>query len=195
MYKLSISLATNNETLFNREYTEDRHGMMSLHSDIISFARQCKIPMKYSDMLLDKADKLVDHMNEQVRINNYIINLSKTFNTKVINTDNKKVPTVKEIVKSVKKNITDKTEWHSRVYEDNCWFADVEVHPYGQVRFWVGYEDKRSGDCRSSLVIINYLNDKGELRYCTNGILIKNIVWEKIQRVAKALIQENLLTI
>lgn len=94
----------------------------------------------------------------------------------------------------IKKANESKSERHGRIY-DGCWWVDIERHPYGQIRFWVGFEDKRSGNSRASLVTLAYLNDQGELRYCTDGIQIKRVVWDKIQKVAKALIKENLLTL
>lgn len=98
-----------------------------------------------------------------------------------------------DVVNNIKKAEADGKEWHGRIYEDNCWWADVERHPYGQLRFWVGFEDKRSGRSRASIVTLAYLNDKGDLRYCTDGIQIKQVVWNKIQSTAKALIKAGIL--
>lgn len=106
--------------------------------------------------------------------------------------DNKAL-TAKEVVNLIKKAEADGKEWHGRIYEDNCWWADVERHPYGQIRFWVGFEDKRSGRSRASIVTLAYLNNNGDLRYCTDGIQIKQIVWNKIQSTAKALIKAGIL--
>lgn len=98
-----------------------------------------------------------------------------------------------DVVNNIKKAEATGKEWHGRIYEDNCWWADIEKSVYGQIRFWVGFEDKRSGRSNASIVTLAYLNDKGDLRYCTDGIQIKQVVWNKIQSTAKALIKAGIL--
>ena len=192
MYKLEIYKIMNTKAILSKEYTDDKHGLHSFHSDIISFARNNKIPMEYSDMLLDKIDKLNNGDFESIRLGEFALKFLRT-EDKSIDTSYKKALTAKEVVNSIKKAEADRKEWHGRVYEDNCWWADVERHPYGQIRFWVGFEDKRSGKSRASIVTLAYLNNNGELRYCTDGIQIKQVVWNKIQSTAKALIKAGIL--
>lgn len=189
MYKLEIHQMMKNESIINKEYDEDKHALHSLHCDIISFARYNKIPMEYSDILLDKADSLKVGDFESIVIRNFTVGMCRTENKTI----SKNSLTVKEVVNNIKKAETNKKEWHGRIYEDNCWWADLEKHPYGQIRFWVGFEDKRSGRSRASIVTLAYLNDKGDLRYCTDGIQIKQVVWNKIQSTAKALIKAGIL--
>lgn len=119
--------------------------------------------------------------------------LTKYGNNNAKNISTNKTLTAKEVVNAIKKAEADGKEWHGRVYEDNCWWADIERHPYGQIRFWVGFEDKRSGKSRASIVTLAYLNNNGDLRYCTDGIQIKQVVWNKIQSTAKALIKAGIL--
>lgn len=119
--------------------------------------------------------------------------LTKYGNNNAKNISTNKTLTAKEVVNAIKKAEADGKEWHGRIYEDNCWWADVERHPYGQIRFWVGFEDKRSGKSRASIVTLAYLNNNGDLRYCTDEIQIKQVVWNKIQSTAKALIKAGIL--
>lgn len=109
--------------------------------------------------------------------------------------ESKNFTKTKDVVNMIKKANELKSEWHGRIYNDGCWWVDIERHPYGQIRFWVGFEDKRNGNSRASIVTLAYLNKQGELRYCTDGIQIKPVVWKKIQSVAKALIKEGILEI
>lgn len=191
MYKLVIHKVMNSEPIISKEYGDDRHGLNSIHCDIVSFAKHNNIPMEYSDMLLDKVDALKKGNYEQLIVGCFTVSMSRT-EGKILN---KNTLTAKEVVNAIKKAEADGKEWHGRVYEDNCWWADIERHPYGQIRFWVGFEDKRSGNSRASIVTLAYLNNKGDLRYCTDGIQIKQVVWNKIQSTAKALIREKLLVI
>lgn len=191
MYKLVIYRVMKNEPFISKEYGEDKHALHSLHCDIISFARYNKIPMEYSDILLDKADNLKVGDYENLVIGNFTVGICRTENKTMC----KNTLTAKEIVCNIKKAEFNGKEWHGRIYEDNCWWADIERHPYGQVRFWVGFEDKRSGRSRASIVTLAYLNNKGDLQYCTDGIQIKQVVWNKIQSTAKALIKAGILKI
>ena len=100
-----------------------------------------------------------------------------------------------DILKGVKSAIASKSEWHCRIYDDGCWWIDIERHPYGHIRFWVGFEDKRNGKCKSSIVTISKLNNNGDLRYNTDGIMLKQSVWNKIQSVVKMLLKEKIINI
>lgn len=193
MYKLEIYKIMNAQVILSKEYTDDRHGLHSFHGDIISFARHNKIPMEYSDMLLDKIDKLGIGDFEAIRVGEFMFKLSKA--TDKLGIATKKALANKEVINNIKKAESIGKEWHGRIYEDNCWWADLESNPNGQIVFWVGFEDKRSGKSKASIVTLAYLNNKGDLRYCTDGIQIKQAVWNKIQSVAKALIKENILNI
>lgn len=173
---------------FNKKYAENEKGIEAFKNDMKKFAIDNNLPVESVNILINELKKL--------EINDYRCTiLGRTHFTLKRTTTKSNLPSINNIVENVKNAKSSKTEWHSRIYEDNCWCADIEVHPYGLVRFWVGFEDKRSGDCRGSLVTLYYLNNQGELRYCTDGIQIKKVVWDKIQRVAKALIKENLLTL
>lgn len=174
---------------FNKTYNGNKEGLKELRDDIITHISNKNLPIKYlADTLVDTAKSLGINDSHTIAIGKTYFILSRTKNKS-------NAPSINTIIESVRNAKSNKTEWHSRIYEDNCWCADIEVHPYGLIRFWVGFEDKRSGDCRGSLVTLSYLNDQGELRYCTDGIQIKKVVWDKIQKVAKALIKENLLTL
>lgn len=191
IYKLVIHKVMNSEPIISKEYSDDRHGLHSIHCDIISFAKHNNIPMEYSDMLLDKVDTLKKGNYEQLIVGYFTVSMSRTEGKTI----NKNTLTAKEVVNAIKKADADGKEWHGRIYEDNCWWADLESNPNGQIVFWVGFEDKRSGKSKASIVTLAYLNNKGDLRYCTDGIQIKQAVWNKIQSVAKALIKENILNI
>lgn len=182
MIELEITEVKTHQSV-KREYKNTRKGIHEIHGDIVTFAKRNNIPMDASDMLLDAVDSLQEKDTVVKRISNFMFKLTKT-------SESKNFTKTKDVVNMIKKANDSKSEWHSRIYEDNCWCADIEVHPYDLVRFWVGFEDKRSGDCRGSLVTLYYLNNQGELRYCTDGIQIKKVVWDKIQKVAKALIKK-----
>jgi hypothetical protein len=68
--------------------------------------------------------------------------------------------TNKKIIDDIKNAISYKIEWHARIYDDGCWWIDIQRHPYGQIRFWVGYEDKRSGNSNGSLYTIYRLGNE-----------------------------------
>ncbi len=187
MIKLEI-VEINTHQSVSREYENTRKGIHEIHGDIVTFAKRNNIPMDASDMLLDVADSLQEKDTVVKRISNFMFKLAKT-------SESKNFTKTKDVVNMIKKTNESKTEWHGRIYDDGCWWADIERHPYGQIRFWVGFEDKRNGNSKASIVTLAYLNNQGELRYCTDGIQIKQVVWNKIQSVAKALIKENLLEI
>lgn len=191
MYTLAIK-ELDNVSLhdkFTKTYECNVKGLKELRNDVVTHISNKNLPIKYlADTLINTAKSLGVNDSHTIVIGKTYFTLSRTKNKS--NTSS-----INNIVESVRNAKSSKTEWHSHIYEDNCWWADIEVHPYGLVRFWVGFEDKRSGDCRGSLVTLSYLNNQGELRYCTDGIQIKKVVWDKIQRVAKALIKENLLTL
>lgn len=119
---------------------------------------------------------------------------TKSEKMKSINNREKKMMRNDNIVKAMIDAEAYKKETHFRIYDDGCWWLDIERHPYGQIRFWVGFEDKRNGVCKSSLVSLAWLNST-DLRYCTDGIQIKQAVWNKIQSTAKALVKHNLMSI
>lgn len=174
---------------FTKTYEGNEKGLKELRNDIVIHISNKNLPIKHlADTLINTAKSLGINKSHTIEIGKTYFILSRTKNKS-------NTPSINNIVEKVKNAKSSKTEWHSRIYEDNCWYADIEVHPYGSVRFWVGFEDKRSGDCRGSIVTLSYLNNQGELRYCTDGIQIKRVVWDKIQKVAKALIKENLLTL
>lgn len=174
---------------FTKTYECNEKGLKELRNDIVAHISNKNLPIKHlADTLIGTAKSLGINEGHTIEIGKTYFILSRTKNKS-------NAPSINNIVEKVKNAKSSKTEWHSRIYEDNCWCADIEVHPYGLVSFWVGFEDKRSGDCRGSLVTLYYLNNQGELRYCTDGIQIKKVVWDKIQKVAKALIKENLLTL
>lgn len=100
----------------------------------------------------------------------------------------------KDIIAAVKNAEANKSEWHGRIYDDGCWWIDLERHLYGQIRFWVGFEDKRNGNCRSSIVSLRRISNT-ELDYNTDGIKIKKVVWSKIESTAKALEKHRLISI
>lgn len=132
------------------------------------------------------ANKFVDRVVNAFRV------FAKSEKMKSINSREKKSMRNDNIVKAMIDAEAYKKEVHFRIYDDGCWWVDLERHPYGQIRFWVGFEDKRNGRCKSSIVSIARLNAT-ELRYCTDGIQIKQAVWDKIQSTAKALIKAKIL--
>ena len=96
----------------------------------------------------------------------------------------------KDIITEIKKAITDRKEWHARIYEDGCWWIDLERHPYGQIRFWVGFEDKRSGNCNGSIYSI--YRYEGNLRYSCE-FRVKKVITDKIESVFKLLEKEKII--
>ena len=96
----------------------------------------------------------------------------------------------KDIVDSIKTAIAARTEWHARIYDDGCWWIDIERRPYGQVRFWVGYEDKRSGNCNGSLYNIHRY--EGNIRTSCE-FPVKKVIANKIESVFKTLEKNHIL--
>lgn len=96
-----------------------------------------------------------------------------------------------DILKKIKET---QGETHLRIYEDNCWWLDIEKHPYGHIRFWVGFEDKRNGKSRASLVSLSGTAATG-LKHCTDGIILKKAVQEKLYSTAKYLISHGIMII
>lgn len=185
MIELEI-VEVNTHQSVKREYENTRKGIHECHEDIVRFIKKNNIPMEASDILLDTVDSLQEKDTVAKRVSNFMFKITKT-------SESKNFTKTKDVVNMIKKANESKSEWHGRIYDDGCWWVDIERHPYGQIRFWVGFEDKRSGNSRASLVTLAYLNNQGELRYCTDGIQMKQVVWSKIQTVAKALIKEGLL--
>lgn len=147
----------------------------------------------------DTGKELTDILDTDVnRFIERVVNAFKVYTKsekmKSISNREKKSMRNDNIVKAMIDAEAYKKEVHFRIYDDGCWWVDIERHPYGQIRFWVGFEDKRNGSCRSSIVSLAWLNAT-ELRYSTDGIQIKDAVWQKIQSTAKALIKHRLLEI
>lgn len=171
-----------------RQYENTRKGIDMAYEDIVKFVEKNNLPAETSDILLNRIKSLQVNDIDIQRVSNFMFKLTKT-------SDSKNFTKTKDIVNMIEKAKDSGIEWNGRIYEDGCWWADVERHPYGQIRFWVGFENKRNGNSRASIVTLAYLNNKRDLRYCTDGIQIKQAVWNKIQSVAKALIKANLLEI
>mgnify|MGYP003299347224 CR=1 FL=1 len=94
----------------------------------------------------------------------------------------------KEIIAAIKNAASAKIEWHGRIYDDGCWWINLERHPYGQVRFWVGYEDKRSGNGNGSIYSI--YRYEGNIRTSCE-FTVKKVVANKIESIFKALEKEG----
>lgn len=89
------------------------------------------------------------------------------------------------------KLLSSKNKCSLRVYEDNCWWLDIEKLSNGLIRIWVGFEDKRSGKSRGSIVSIN--NTNGNIRYSTDGIVLKKAVEKKMLSLVQSLIRNGIL--
>lgn len=150
------------------------------------FALNDDIGKELTDILDTDAHRFVDRVVNAFKV--YI----KSEKMKSINNKEKKSMRNDDIVKAMIDAEAYKKEAHFRIYDDGCWWVDIERHIYGQIRIWVGFEDKRNRECRTSLVSLAWLNAT-ELRYCTDGIQIKQAVWDKIQSTAKALIKHGIL--
>lgn len=100
----------------------------------------------------------------------------------------------RDIVAAIKNAVANKSEWHGRIYDDGCWWIDIERHPYGRIRFWVGFEDKRNGKCRASLISVYKASDT-ELGHRTDGIIVKKAVLNKLYSTVKALDKHRLIDI
>jgi hypothetical protein len=96
----------------------------------------------------------------------------------------------KDIVDTIKKYKEARKEFHATIYSDGVWSVDIELHPYGVIRFWASREDKR-GNHNSTLVTVYRYNN--ELKY-TSDFKIKDVVLKKIISTYKALEANNLVT-
>lgn len=102
-------------------------------------------------------------------LNNNIKSLNKT-----------KIMRNQEILNHLKEAKTYNKEWHARIYDDGCWWIDIERYLYGQIKFWVGFEDKRSGNSNGSIFSIYRYN--GEIKYSCDFI-VKQRVADKIKSI------------
>lgn len=96
----------------------------------------------------------------------------------------------KEIIAAIKNAASAKLEWHGRIYDDGCWWIDIEISQYGNIRFWVGYEDKRSGQSNGSLYNMHRLD--GELRHSCE-FKVKRKVVDKLTSIYQALERAELV--
>jgi hypothetical protein len=81
-----------------------------------------------------------------------------------------------------------------RIYEDNCWWLDIERTYNRNYRVWVGFEDKRTGKTRGSLVSL-WSTYTSEIRYSTDGIVLKKSVEDKLISTVRFLIKNGILNI
>lgn len=95
-----------------------------------------------------------------------------------------------EIVREVTDAKKNKQAWRARIYDDKCWFIDMETNDIGNIRFWVGFEDKRSGVFNQSMFIIYRYNN--ELA-CSCEFKVKEVVTNKIKSVYTSLEKANLV--
>lgn len=134
----------------------------------------------------DKGVKCIVENDEKLFITKVENEFKRVFNTK----DGRYTKTTpnKEILVKANDLVKNKQSGTIRLYEDNCWWADVEYFANGNCRFWVGYEDKRTGNSNGSLFTIYDLLNK---RYSCE-FKVKVNVKEKIFSVAKALYKSGL---
>lgn len=184
MYKLEIKYK--NQTM-SREYKEDRHGIVSMHSDIISLLNKKLITMSDSDMLLDKTDNIKANDSISYKFNDLQITIARTADTKSKNI----IMTQNEIIDLIKMSKESSKELHITIYNDGVWKIDLERHPYGLVRFWVSREDKQ-GNYNCSLFAPYEILPDGSIRYGAD-FKIKKAVVDKIASTYKALIKSKLL--
>lgn len=95
-----------------------------------------------------------------------------------------------EIVGEIVKTRKNKQAWRARIYDDKCWFIDMETNDIGNIRFWVGFEDKRSGVFNQSMFIIYRYNN--ELVYSCE-FKVKEVVINKVKSVYTSLEKANLV--
>ena len=95
-----------------------------------------------------------------------------------------------DILTYMEEAIAKKKEMHKRIYFDGCWWIDVERHPYGQIRFWVGYEDKRTGNSNGSLYTIYRF--EGNVKYSCE-FPVKKRVADKLISTFKYLESKGLI--
>jgi hypothetical protein len=108
------------------------------------------------------------------------------------NTGTKKNVSVpnKDIVDTIKKYKETRKEFHATIYSDDIWKVDIELHPYGVIRFWASREDKR-GNYNNTLVTVYEYN--GKLEYSAD-FKLKELVIRKILSTYKSLLAANLIT-
>lgn len=113
---------------------------------------------------------------------------------------NKKATTVSIKQKSIKnedilKEVRDNNKLITlRIYEDNCWWLDIEKTYNKNFRVWVGFEDKRSGKSRASIVSL-YRTSTGDIQYSTDGIILKKAVANKLISTVKFLMKNEIMNI
>lgn len=90
------------------------------------------------------------------------------------------------IVNNMRKAEQNDQEYHCRIYNDGCWWIDIERHPYGQIRFWVGFEDKRNGATNGSICSINHMGIP------VADFIMKEPIKKKVISVVEALKKANL---
>lgn len=95
-----------------------------------------------------------------------------------------------EIVREITDARKNKQAWRARIYDDKCWFIDMETNDIGNIRFWVGFEDKRSGVFNQSMFIIYRYNN--ELVYSCE-FRVKEVVTNKIKSVYTSLEKVGLI--
>lgn len=137
----------------------------------------------------DKGVKVIVENDERLFVNKVVSEIKKVTcknskdNTKFTNTTPNK-----EVVNKVSELIKNKKSGTIRLYEDNCWWADVEYFENGKCRFWVGFEDKRTGNTGGSLFTISDLLNK---RYSCE-FKVKENVKNKVFSVCTALYKAGL---
>lgn len=119
-------------------------------------------------------------------INNVVSELKKANSNK----QHSKTIRNDEIINGLQNAIKSNQEWHCRVYADKCWWADIERHPYGTIRFWVGYE-YANGKMNSSLFTITNYNNS--LNHSCN-FEVKKPVCDKLYRLYKELNNKGLIS-
>lgn len=184
MYKLEIKYK--NQTM-SREYKEDRHGIVSMNSDIISLLNKKLITMDDSDMLLDKIDNIKANDSKSYKFNALLVIIARTVDKKSNNT----IMTQNEIMDLIKRSKESSKELHITIYNDGVWKINLEKQPYGLVRFWVSREDKQ-GNYNCSLFTPYEILPDGSMRYGAD-FKIKKAVVDKIASTYKALIKSKLL--
>ena len=170
---------------YKKIYKCKKSSTSGIHKCLCDFAENNNLPSDAPDLILKTMSSMKGSDCVSLRVAKFIFKITET-------SENIKSAKIKDVVTNIKRAKSMNSEWHGTIYNDGCWWADVDISYYGQIVFWVGFEDKRSGNSRASIVTLAYLNKQGELRYCTDGIQIKPVVWKKIQSVAKALIKEGI---
>ena len=89
----------------------------------------------------------------------------------------------KDIVNMAKELVSNKATGTLRLYKDNCWWSDLEFASNGNYRFWVWYEDKRTGRTKGGIFKIYDL----DTRKYSCGMAVKKAVVDKIFSTARAL--------